>query len=119
MDAPTLCQSLDTDQPQASTRPATHPLQPLTAAEFRAVIAIIHTAYGRDILFETIKLLEAAKPTLAAWTSGDPIARAARTNIFPAQEDGVHHLAISLAGDRPAAEGQSRQSCATHACCAE
>jgi primary-amine oxidase len=74
----------------------THPLQPLTSGELRAVIAILRSTYGAAILFETIELLEPAKPVLAAWKPGAAIPRAARANIFRTDENGVWQLAVSL-----------------------
>jgi primary-amine oxidase len=82
----------------------THPLQPLTADEFRAVIAIIRARHGENILFETIELLEPEKSALAAWTPNQPIRRSARANIFRPEEDGVWCLTIDLDGVRIASE---------------
>jgi primary-amine oxidase len=76
--------------------PVTHPLQPLTASEIVAVVAIIRGAYGPEISFETIELLEPGKPVLAAWDPGRAIPRAARANVFRADEAGVWRLTVSL-----------------------
>ena len=96
MDAPPHCMTLEADTEQSGSLPVTHPLQPLTAAEFRSVIAIIRAANGSEVLFETIELLEPDKATLAAWEPGDTIPRAARANVFRAAENGVWRLTISL-----------------------
>ncbi len=73
-----------------------HPLDPLTANELRAVVAIIRAAHGPGSLFETIELLEPAKPVLASWFPGDAIPRAARANVFRNDEQGVRRLTVSL-----------------------
>ncbi len=74
----------------------THPLQPLTAAELRAAIAVIKATYGDAILFETIELMEPDKAFLASWTGGQPFPRAARANVFRTDEAGVWRLTLSL-----------------------
>ncbi|MEA2726225.1 MAG: primary-amine oxidase [Acetobacteraceae bacterium] len=81
---------------QAIARPVTHPLQPLTAAEIRTVIGIIHVKYSGSIFFETIELLEPAKSLLAEWRPGQAIPRAARANVFRAEENGVWQLTVSI-----------------------
>jgi primary-amine oxidase len=81
---------------QAIARPVTHPLQPLTAAEIRTVIGIIHVKYSGSIFFETIELLEPAKSLLAEWRPDQAIPRAARANVFRAEENGVWQLTVSI-----------------------
>lgn len=81
---------------QAIGRPVTHPLQPLTAPEIRAVIGIIRASYGTAVLFETIELREPEKPMLAAWTPDQAITRAARANVFRPEENGVWRLTVLL-----------------------
>ncbi len=82
--------------PETRSQPVAHPLQPLTADEFRLAVAVVRAAYGDAILFETIELLEPEKPALAAWRPGEPIRRAARANVFRPEEAGVWRLTISL-----------------------
>jgi primary-amine oxidase len=47
-------------------------------------------------LFETIELLEPAKPLLAEWLPDQAIPRAARANILRAEENGVWQLTVSI-----------------------
>ena len=49
-----------------------HPLDPLTAAEIRAVVQIIRgdPRYGADFRFETIELLEPEKSVVRQYRSG-------------------------------------------------
>ncbi len=75
---------------------APHPLTPLTAAEIRAVVAIVRAdaRCGGAVMFETIELKE---PTKAALRGDAPIPREARANLFRLDEPGVYRLTISLA----------------------
>ena len=80
--------------------PATplHPLAPLTPDEILAVVAAVRAApdFGPDILFETIELLEPAKQALQDLVPGQPPPRAARCNVFRADEAGVWRFTVSI-----------------------
>ncbi len=56
-----------------------HPLDPLTAAEYSAVIAVLHEANYVDIdgLYPLITLQEPAKATVLDWQRGQPVPRQA------------------------------------------
>ncbi|MCM2442253.1 primary-amine oxidase [Agrobacterium vitis] len=76
----------------------THPLQPLTPDEIRAVATIVRKdpPYGADTRFETIELMEPDKATVRAFSSGAPIARKARVNVFSAAAVTVTSLVVCL-----------------------
>ncbi|MBR1177134.1 primary-amine oxidase [Bradyrhizobium sp. KB893862 SZCCT0404] len=76
----------------------THPLQPLTVEEIRAVTAIVrrNAPYGDDTRFETIELLEPPKAEIRSFRTGDQIKRSARVNVFSATKIGVFALEVSL-----------------------
>jgi primary-amine oxidase len=76
----------------------THPLAPLTPEEIRATVAAVRAApeFGPAILFETIELLEPPKAALARWRNGEKPPRAARANVFRADEAGVWRLTVAI-----------------------
>ncbi|KAA3507777.1 primary-amine oxidase [Agrobacterium vitis] len=76
----------------------THPLQPLTPDEIRAVATIVRKdpPYGDDTRFETIELMEPDKATVRAFSSGALIARKARVNVFSAAAVTVTSLVVCL-----------------------
>ena len=75
-----------------------HPLDPLTAAEIRAVVEIVRNDpnYGAEFLFETIELLEPEKSVVRQYRSGESINRVARANLFQIKQDGIWRLTVSL-----------------------
>jgi primary-amine oxidase len=77
---------------------APHPLAPLTAAEIRAVVAIVRAdpRCAGSVMFETIELKEPAKSALRGDAS---IPREAHANLFRLDEPGVYRLTVSLATD--------------------
>jgi primary-amine oxidase len=81
----------------APTTAAPHPLDPLSPAELRRVVAAIRAdaAFGAAVLFETIELMEPEKAALAAWPA-ESVPRIARANLFRAREAGVWRLLVSL-----------------------
>src|ERR1700688_2353461 len=76
-----------------------HPLEPLDAAEIRAVMALIKGAadFGPDFLFETIELKEPPRTALDDFAAGRPTPREARANVFLGDSPGLWRLVISLA----------------------
>jgi primary-amine oxidase len=76
-----------------------HPLEPLSAAEIRQVMALIHASpdFGEKFLFETIELKEPGRGALDDYASGKSSPREARANVFLGDEPGVWRLTISLA----------------------
>ena len=75
-----------------------HPLEPLSAAELQAVMAVIHAAadFGPAFLFETIELKEPPRSALADHASGKSVPREARANVFLGDQPGVWRLTVSL-----------------------
>jgi primary-amine oxidase len=76
-----------------------HPLEPLAAAEIRAVMALIHAApdFGEKFLFETIELKEPPRAALDDFAAGKSSPREARANVFLGDTPGVWKLTVSLA----------------------
>jgi len=81
--------------PGMGTATPPHPLAPLSAAEIRAVVAVVRAAaeFGPNFLFETIELKE---PSPAALAAGAPLPRQARANVFLSDTPGLWRLTISL-----------------------
>jgi len=81
-----------------SAVPLRHPLEPLDAAEIRAVMAVIHASadFGPAFLFETIELKEPPRAALADYAAGRATPREARANVFLGDAPGVWRLTISL-----------------------
>ena len=65
-----------------------HPLDPLTADEFRAAAAILRRDRGVDERwrFASIELREPAKDVVRAFSPGDPIRREARVTVWSRDE---------------------------------
>jgi primary-amine oxidase len=78
-----------------------HPLEPLTAAEIRAVMSVIKNSpdFGETVLFETIELKEPPRAALDDFAAGKTVPREARANVFLADAPGVWRLTISLADE--------------------
>lgn len=83
---------------KAKSERVTHPLQPLTADEIRKATSIVKRAapYGEDTRFETIELMEPHKADVRAFSTGSPVHRSARVNVFSAKKIGVTALVVSL-----------------------
>ncbi len=75
----------------AGVAPASHPLDPLTAAEIARAAAIIraHFDWGADLRVETIDIDEPAKDVVRGHVPGTPFARIARFNIYRRGQMGV------------------------------
>ena len=73
----------ETGQAQRGRDVASHPLDPLSADELRAIVAATRAGRGLDHrhLFGWVRLAEPAKGALAAWRAGEPLARAADVAI--------------------------------------
>lgn len=71
-----------------------HVFAPLSPEEIRQVVAVVRSdpAFGADMLFETIDLLE---PEVGEPAPG----RAARAHLFRNSEDGVWQVTVSLAAE--------------------
>jgi primary-amine oxidase len=77
---------------------AMHPLEPLSAAEILAVVAIVRAdaAFADGVMFETIELHEPPKAAVRAWQPGQPIAREARASVFSVPEGVLSRLVVAL-----------------------
>jgi primary-amine oxidase len=75
-----------------------HPLEPLSAAEIRMVMAVIHGAadFGPKFLFETIELKEPPRGAIADYEAGKASPREARANVFLDDAPGLWRLTVSL-----------------------
>ncbi|SET10659.1 primary-amine oxidase [Geodermatophilus poikilotrophus] len=78
-----------------------HPLDPLTADEFRAAAAILRR--DRDVderwRFASIELREPAKDVVRAFAPGDPIRREARVTVWSRDEGTPYKAVVSLTDD--------------------
>ena len=74
---------------------ARHPLDPLTAEEIRAAVAILRRDRGLTDRWRiaSIELREPPKAELRAWRPGDPVARAAIVVCW-SRDDGLAHKAV-------------------------
>ena len=79
----------------------THPLDPLTADEFRAAAAVLRRDRGVDERwrFASIELREPAKDVVRAFTTGDPIRREARVTCWNRDEGTTYKALVSLTDD--------------------
>ena len=78
-----------------------HPLDPLTADEFRAAAAVLRRDRGVDERwrFASIELREPAKDVVRAFTPGDPIRREARVTCWSRDEGTTYKALVSLTDD--------------------
>ncbi len=78
-----------------------HPLDPLTADEFRAAAAILRRDRGVDERwrFASIELREPAKDVVRAFTAGDPIRREARVTCWSRDDGTPYKAVVSLTDD--------------------
>ena len=84
-----------------NTDGATHPLTPLTDAEFRAAAAILRRDRQLDgsWRFAGIELAEPAKALVKSWSPGDPIARSASAVLWNRSSNEAAEALIDLTGD--------------------
>ena len=76
---------------------SSNPLRPLSADEIRRAVAIVRAdpGHGKDILFETIELMEPDKAALRAWPEA-AVPRRARANVFQVDQPGLWRLVLDL-----------------------
>lgn len=79
-----------------------HPLDPLSADEFRRVAAILRRDAGVTdrFRFTSIELKEPAKTYVKAWTPGDPIARSALAVLLDRSENETFEATVDLGADK-------------------
>ena len=78
-----------------------HPLDPLTADEFRAAAAVLRRDQGVDERwrFASIELREPAKDVVRSFAPGDPIRREARVTCWSRDEGTTYKALVSLTDD--------------------
>ncbi|PWW24189.1 Cu2+-containing amine oxidase [Geodermatophilus normandii] len=78
-----------------------HPLDPLTADEFRAAAAVLRRDRGVDERwrFASVELREPAKDVVRAFRPGDPIRREARVTAWSRDEGVPYKAVVSLTDD--------------------
>ena len=78
-----------------------HPLDPLTADEFRATAAVLRRDKGVDERwrFASIELREPAKDVVRCFAAGDPIRREARVTCWSRDEGTTYKALVSLTDD--------------------
>jgi primary-amine oxidase len=83
------------------TEAPSHPLDPLTADELRAIVDAARTNFALDErhLFVAVQLDEPAKSTLFAWRDGDPLDRAARVAVWDSSARQLDEYIISTGGE--------------------
>ena len=94
-------------QPQDKTSSvATHPLDPLSAAEIARAASVIaeHYQWGADLRVETIDIVEPPKDEVRSFQPGTPFARIARYNAFKRGQLGVWQGRVDLASGKIVAE---------------
>lgn len=79
-----------------------HPLEPLTAREFRATAAILRRdqAVGESWRFASIELREPAKAVVLAWRTGDPVPRRSLSVLWDRRTNQTYEAVVDLVGDR-------------------
>jgi primary-amine oxidase len=78
-----------------------HPLDPLSADEFRAATAILRREKGvaEGWRIASIELREPAKDVVRTWTTGDPLPREARVTCFDTAANAAYKALVSLTDD--------------------
>jgi primary-amine oxidase len=79
-----------------------HPLDPLSAAEFRQAASILRRdrGVGDGWRIASIELMEPAKGALAGWRPGDAIGRDARIVCWNRSDGRVYSATVSLTADK-------------------
>ena len=85
-----------------TAEPIAHPLEPLTAPEFRATAAILRRdlAVGESWRFASIELLEPAKAEVLAWRTGDPVPRRSFSVLWDRPTNQAYEAVVDLVADR-------------------
>ena len=90
---------------------ATHPLDPLTAAEIRKVVEILkktNTISGKE-LFNVINLKEPPKQEVLLYQDGQPFRREAFASYFDFARKGVSEAVIDLNKEREIGRASCRE----------
>lgn len=80
---------------------AHHPLEPLSADEFRQTAAVLRRDQGvsDSWRFASIELVEPTKASLRDWKAGDPIARRALAVLWDRQDNETFEAVVDLVAD--------------------
>jgi primary-amine oxidase len=80
---------------------AQHPLEPLSAEEFRRTAAIVRRERGVSdaYRFASIELREPRKAEVTAWKLGDPVARTSFATLWDGSEQKTYEAVVDLSGD--------------------
>ena len=81
-----------------------HPLDPLSAAEFRQVAAALRRDSGvtERYRFASIALEEPPKTDVRAWQVGDPVPRRALAVVWDRADNRTYEAIVDLSADRVA-----------------
>lgn len=81
---------------------SSHPLDPLSEAEFRATAAILRRdqGVGESWRFAAIELLEPAKTEVKTWRPGDVLARRSLSVLWDRDTNQAYEAVIDLGADR-------------------
>ncbi len=81
---------------------ALHPLEPLSADEFRRTAALLRrdSGVGPTHRFASIELKEPPKVDVRAWRTGDPIPRRAFAVLWDRTDNKAYEATVDLTGDR-------------------
>jgi primary-amine oxidase len=81
---------------------AEHPLEPLSADEFRLTAALLRrdSAVTPTYRFASIELAEPPKADVQAWRPGDPIMRSALAVVWNRTDNRAYEAVVDLTGDR-------------------
>ncbi|RZP14193.1 MAG: primary-amine oxidase [Chloroflexi bacterium] len=79
-----------------------HPLDPLSFNEINEVTNIVknNSNLGKELLFETIMLLEPSKKTVLSFRKGDQIVRMAFVVVLNFKEEKIYELEINLSNKK-------------------
>jgi len=90
----------DVHEKKLPVLPVTHPLDPLTPIEIKAVSDIVRKHCAFDIFFDEIEMLEPIKSKVRSWKSGQPWRRMARVTCFRRGELGVYQAHVDLVDEK-------------------
>ena len=89
-----------TDAPDRGRPAAGHPLDPLSAAELRAIVTAVRQSgeLGGRALFVSVQLDEPDKQCVLDWREGDRLERRARVAVWDERERALSEGVVSAAG---------------------
>jgi primary-amine oxidase len=92
---------------------AQHPLQPLSADEFRLTVAVLRRdgEVAPTFRFASIELVEPPKAEVRAWRRGDPVPRAAFAVMWDRADNQTYEATVDLTGDRVTAWRKVADAC--------